>query len=490
MAERDLAEANKMADEAERSYQREAKLRKEVEEMLARERAAMERDRQELDDMLEQIQKVNDRSNELEVQIVSSERMMSDLEAKLSESYSILDTLRRERQQQGGDPATATECEARDGDHHGVSLLRFSYSELDEATNHFDESARIDGGGGGGRGKVYRGDLRNMAVAVKVFSRDVAVQDEARFSRAIEAISGASTHPGLVTVVGACPEARAVVYEFVAGWSLEQHLDGESGAPPLPWHARCAIAHRASSALSFLHSTRPRATVHGDVRPANILLDEHGAWCKLAGLGTRRLAGGGFPARPALAYADPAYLATGELTPACDVYSLGVVLLRLVTGRPAFLARKAAQEAAAGGKAWREVVDDGWPVERAREVALVGLKCCDTKRRSPPGELLEEARTVLEDAMSAAPGRSSSAMSDGDGVPSYFLCPIFKEVMRDPQIAGDGFSYEAEAIREWLDSGHDTSPMTNLKLPTRDLMPNHALRSAIHEWRHRHGRRR
>jgi len=57
--------------------------------------------------------------------------------------------------------------------------------------------------------------------------------------------------------------------------------------------------------------------------------------------------------------------------------------------------------------------------------------------------------------------------------------------MRDPQIAGDGFTYEAEAIREWLGSGHDTSPMTNLKLPTRKLVPNHALRSAIHEWRHR-----
>lgn len=54
--------------------------------------------------------------------------------------------------------------------------------------------------------------------------------------------------------------------------------------------------------------------------------------------------------------------------------------------------------------------------------------------------------------------------------------------MRDPLIAADGFTYEAEAIREWLDSGHRTSPMTNLELSHHDLLSNHALRSAIQEW--------
>jgi hypothetical protein len=64
MAERDLAEASKTADEAERSYQREARQRKAVEEMLARECAEMERDRLELNDMLEQMRKTDDRSAE------------------------------------------------------------------------------------------------------------------------------------------------------------------------------------------------------------------------------------------------------------------------------------------------------------------------------------------------------------------------------------------------------------------------------------------
>lgn len=59
---------------------------------------------------------------------------------------------------------------------------------------------------------------------------------------------------------------------------------------------------------------------------------------------------------------------------------------------------------------------------------------------------------------------------------------VLQEVMEDPYIAADGFTYEEEAIRGWLDSGHNTSPMTNLKLEHTDLVPNYALHNAILEW--------
>lgn len=55
--------------------------------------------------------------------------------------------------------------------------------------------------------------------------------------------------------------------------------------------------------------------------------------------------------------------------------------------------------------------------------------------------------------------------------------------MKDPLIAADGYTYEAEAIRGWLESGHNTSPMTNLKLEHTNLVPNYALLYAIQEWR-------
>ncbi|KAG8060841.1 hypothetical protein GUJ93_ZPchr0002g25657 [Zizania palustris] len=494
-AERDLAGATRIANEAESSHWKEARDRKEVEERLTRERVAMEQDRLELDDILEQVNKVDAHNAELQLQITNSERMMSDLEAKLSESYGLLDQLRQELQHDN--PAASSEPTVGNEDGGQRLTLRFGLSELEEATNHFDESVRIRGAAG--RGSVYRGDLRNMTVAVKLISPDVAV-DELRFSREVEVISRAR-HPNLVTLVGACPEARAVVYEFVPGGSLEDRLAGEGGVPLLPWHALCGIAYRTCSTLAFLHSTQPRPTVHSDVRLANILLDEECCSIKLANLGMRRLVQQNSVvalARPAVAYVDPRRLATGQITSHCDVYALGMVLLRLVTGKPPFLAKKAVREAADSSKGWNEVADasaGGWPMEVAREVALVGLKCCDVEEPGArrPDELLDEACGVLEAAMNAVPGRSWSSMSsDSDangGPPSYFLCPILQEVMQDPHIAGDGFSYEEEAIREWLESGHDTSPMTNLKLPSRELIPNHALRDAIHEWRLRRAMR-
>jgi hypothetical protein len=65
---------------------------------------------------------------------------------------------------------------------------------------------------------------------------------------------------------------------------------------------------------------------------------------------------------------------------------------------------------------------------------------------------------------------------------SAMLVYCLQVVMRDPQVAADGFTYEADALRYWLDSGHDTSPVTNKTLSNRDTIPNHALRSAIQEY--------
>ncbi|XP_048634837.1 U-box domain-containing protein 36-like [Brassica napus] len=68
------------------------------------------------------------------------------------------------------------------------------------------------------------------------------------------------------------------------------------------------------------------------------------------------------------------------------------------------------------------------------------------------------------------------------GPPQYFICPITQDVMEDPHVAADGFTYEGEAISSWFERGHETSPMTNKSLPHTSLVPNLALRSAIQEW--------
>ncbi|CAF99784.1 unnamed protein product, partial [Tetraodon nigroviridis] len=72
--------------------------------------------------------------------------------------------------------------------------------------------------------------------------------------------------------------------------------------------------------------------------------------------------------------------------------------------------------------------------------------------------------------------------SDCSGIPDEFLCPITRELMRDPVIASDGYSYEREAMESWIQTKNRSSPMTNLPLVTTLLTPNHTLKMAIGRW--------
>ena len=73
-------------------------------------------------------------------------------------------------------------------------------------------------------------------------------------------------------------------------------------------------------------------------------------------------------------------------------------------------------------------------------------------------------------------------VTEEDHAPRGFLCPITLAVMADPVMASDGQSYDRVAITTWFNSGRDTSPVTNLLLRDRTLLPNHALRNAIEEY--------
>ncbi|GLT62490.1 hypothetical protein SLA2020_351270 [Shorea laevis] len=186
---------------------------------------------------------------------------------------------------------------------------------------------------------------------------------------------------------------------------------------------------------------------------------------------------------------DPELLSTGELTPKSDVYSFGVILLRLLTGRSALGITKEVQYALDVGnlKALLDPLAGDWPFVQAEQLARLALRCCEMNRRSRP-DLVSDVWRVLEPMRASCGGSSSFRLGPGEHCqpPPYFICPIFQEVMQDPHVAADGFTYEAEALRGWLDSGHDTSPMTNMKLEHRNLVPNHALRSAIQEWLQQH----
>ncbi|KAH0621410.1 hypothetical protein JD844_022693 [Phrynosoma platyrhinos] len=72
------------------------------------------------------------------------------------------------------------------------------------------------------------------------------------------------------------------------------------------------------------------------------------------------------------------------------------------------------------------------------------------------------------------------------GIPDEFLCPITRELMKEPVIAADGYSYEKEAMEEWIIKKRHSSPMTNLPLQRLVLTPNRSLKMAINRWLETH----
>ncbi|KAJ3689817.1 hypothetical protein LUZ61_018981 [Rhynchospora tenuis] len=450
-----------------------------------------------------QIQAENERRLALEKQVTDLEAVIKDLQAIsvstadcIESLQSDCDKLSHERDDLARE-AEALRKQREDMLSSSSTGLnsKFSLQELEQATQSFSESLKI---GGGGFGSVYKGSLRQTTVAIKVLhSQNLGGQ--AQFQQEVRVLTNVR-HPNLVTLIGACPEASALVYEYLPNGSLEDRLVCANNTPPLSWQVRTRIIGEICLALIFLHSNKPQLVVHGDLKPNNILLDAN-LVSKLSDFGISRLLiqpNSNTTAfyrtkHPAgtLFYTDPENFSTGMLTPKSDIYSFGIIILRLLTAKPPLNIAREVQNAMRNGTLL-SVIDESagkWPLEQAEELAKIGLRCADLSRRQRPN-LVTGVWTVVEPLMKAASAYVEPIEHGSDGdeeqIPSLFMCPILQEVMQDPHIAADGFTYEADAIRRWIYGGHNTSPMTNLELPHHNLIPNHVLRSAIQEWLHRH----
>lgn len=217
-------------------------------------------------------------------------------------------------------------------------MKEFSYQEIEAATGGFAAKNVV---GKGSHGCVYRARLRGGAghgrrlvtVAVKKASHP---QGEAKLANEIAVLTAARHHPGVVTLVGAVAAAGRsplLVMEFMPNGSLHDLLH-RSPRPP-PWPRRVEIALDVARAMRALHGAAPRV-IHRDVKTANVLLGRDGR-ARLADFSLAvRVAAAGAP-RPApagtMGYLDPSYTEPGRLGPESDVFSFGVVLLELISGR-------------------------------------------------------------------------------------------------------------------------------------------------------------
>ncbi|XP_060200900.1 cysteine-rich receptor-like protein kinase 2 [Lycium barbarum] len=213
--------------------------------------------------------------------------------------------------------------------------LNFKYSTLDKATGSFDEANKL---GQGGFGVVYKGvlaDGREIAVKRLFFNNKHRAAD---FYNEVNIISSIE-HKNLLRLLGcSCsgPESL-LVYEFLPNQSLDRFIFDPTKDKALNWEKRFEIIIGTTEGLVYLHENTKTRIIHRDIKASNIMLDSR-LRAKIADFGLARsfeedkshistaIAG-------TLGYMAPEYLAHGQLTEKADVYSFGVLLLEIVSGR-------------------------------------------------------------------------------------------------------------------------------------------------------------
>lgn len=215
------------------------------------------------------------------------------------------------------------------------NIKSFSYNELIFATNNFHPNNKI---GRGGFGTVYKGTLKNgRQIAAKVLSA-WSKQGDSQFLTEINIISNIK-HSNLVELTGYCIEGnnRILVYEYVEKGSLDHALVGTSRDIALDWTMRSAICIGTARGLKFLHEDVVPHIIHRDIKTSNILLDKD-LFPKIGDFGLAKL----FPdnvthlstrVAGTTGYLAPEYIMGGKLTKKADVYSFGVLLLEVVSGK-------------------------------------------------------------------------------------------------------------------------------------------------------------
>lgn len=307
----------------------------------------------------------------------------------------------------------------------------YSLDDIDRATNSFDSSRVL---GEGGFGVVYLGTLDDgEEVAVKVLKRDNC-HGGREFLSEVEMLSRLH-HRNLVKLIGICTEdnVRCLVYELVPNGSVESHLHGVyKEVAPLDWQTRMRIALGSARGLAYLHEDSSPCVIHRDFKASNILLD-HDFTPKVSDFGLARSAlnEGNQPISThvigTFGYVAPEYAMTGHLLVKSDVYSYGVVLLELLTGRkPVDLSKPPGQENLV---AWAHpfltsnegletimdpTLNPTTPFESFSKVAAIASMCVqpEVSRRPFMGEVVQALKLIcseLEDAKEEAPKSQEEA---------------------------------------------------------------------------------
>ncbi|XP_074264726.1 putative serine/threonine-protein kinase PBL19 [Silene latifolia] len=302
------------------------------------------------------------------------------------------------------------------------NLRVFTYSELREATNDFNRLLKI---GEGGFGSVYKGTIKPangkgnpIVVAIKKLNK-YGMQGHKEFLAEVQFL-GVVDNPRLVKLLGYCAIdgergiQRLLVYEYMPNKSLENHLFGQK-LPPLPWIMRLRIMLEAAEGLAYLHEGMEVQVIFRDFKSSNVLLDEN-MKAKLSDFGMAREGPTGDHTHVSTmpvgtyGYAAPEYVKTGHLKNKSDIYSFGVVLYEILTGRRAIERNRPTSEQKlldwvkqypADNKMFYMIMDfrlrNQYPLSTARKIAKLADQCLSKEAEDRPN--MSEIIQVLKEAI-------------------------------------------------------------------------------------------
>eukprot|EP00873_Tetraselmis_striata_P010696 jgi/Tetstr1/430960/TSEL_020715.t1 len=366
------------------------------------------------------------------------------------------------------------------------SLRRISAAQLEAALGTAPHAL-----GSGGFGSVFRGTLEGSPVAIKMLDEE-GLQGRPEYRTEVELLARLR-HRHIVAIYAACEERHAMVMELLEGGTLEDRLrEGD-----VAWNVRLRMMYDACVGLLFLHNSSP-AIMHRDFKPSNILLSQSGM-AKLGDVGLAKeapLGGSRLSTHSSvvgsLGFIDLQYLNTGVYRAASDVYSVGVTLLLVLLGRTDATGVVSEMVDARADGDEMDILDrrpgaGSWDMEKAARVMSLALQCVHSSHlRRPTLEAVVEQLSEFKDAVPANQGSSMSATSSGPAalnMEEWLTCPLSMDLMEDPVLAEDGWTYERAMIQEHL-RHRAVSPMTNLPIGTA-LMPNRIVKSLTEEWRSR-----
>ncbi|XP_057508527.1 LOW QUALITY PROTEIN: probable serine/threonine-protein kinase PBL26 [Actinidia eriantha] len=222
---------------------------------------------------------------------------------------------------------------------NNIAAQTLTFRELAAATKNFRQECLVREGG---FGRVYKGRLEKTGQVVAVKQLDWnGLQGNGEFLVEVLMLS-LLHHQNLVNLIGYCADGdqRLLVYEYMPMGSLDDHLlDLAPGQAPLDWFTRMKIALGAAKGLVYLHDKANPPVIYRDLKPSNLLDDEFNA--KLSDFGLAKLGPVGDKTHVlsrvmgTYGYCAPEYQRTCQLTVKSDVYTFGIVLLELITGRRA-----------------------------------------------------------------------------------------------------------------------------------------------------------